>query len=160
MKIPLIIVLLSSIAALAFAYTAEHVYGLLPCILCIYQRIPYFINIFLVPYALILNNKLKLVLLVLCAISYLSGGLIASYHVLVEKGVIKLETSCEQQGESATTIEEIRNQLIGKPAAPCEKPQFVFLGVSMAGWNALFSFLMCFYVIYGLRKNFKTYVKP
>ena len=75
----------------------------------------------------------------LCGITLLIGAGIAGYHVGVENGKFHLENGCESSEPVATTLEELRNQLIGKPAAPCDKPQFVFLGISMAGWNFFFS---------------------
>ncbi|MGZ8994968.1 MAG: disulfide bond formation protein B, partial [Rhodospirillales bacterium] len=35
------LVLISSLFALAAAFLGEHVFGLEPCILCLYERVPY-----------------------------------------------------------------------------------------------------------------------
>ncbi len=82
---------------------------------------------------------MRMVLVALCAVTFLVGAGIAAYHVGVEHGKFQLEGGCESTDPVPSTLEELRNQLIGKPAAPCDKPQFVFLGISMAGWNFFFS---------------------
>jgi disulfide bond formation protein DsbB len=134
-----IFIMLFSALALGFAYTSEHIFGLLPCILCIYQRIPFFIVILLSLISLACHGKTRLVLVALCSIFILIDAGIAGYHLGVENGKFHVDGGCEAGDTKPTTIEEMRNELIGRAAAPCEKPQFVFLGISMAGWNFFFS---------------------
>jgi len=134
-----IFLILFSFASLAFAYTSEHMFGLLPCVLCIYQRIPFFVVLVLSLLSLAFKGKIRLALVALCGIAILTGAGIAAYHVGVEHGKFHVEGGCESNDAVPTTLEEMRNQLIGKAAAPCDKPQFIFLGISMAGWNFFFS---------------------
>ncbi len=134
-----IILIIISIFSLAFAYSSEHFFGLLPCILCIYQRIPYFIIILFAAISLIFRGKMRRILIFACGLLFLVEAGIAGFHVGVEKGLWKLEDGCQSSDPIPTTLEEMRNQIIGKPAAPCDKPQFIFLGLSMAAWNLLFS---------------------
>ncbi len=145
-----IFLILLSIASLAFAYISEHVFGLLPCILCVYQRIPYFVIILLV--SLVFKGKMRLLLVALCGITFLVGAGIAGFHVGVEHGKFHLEGGCEDANPVPTSLEELRNQLIGRPAAPCDKPQFVFLGISMAGWNFIYCVILIIFVNRKLRK--------
>ena len=83
----------------------------------------------------------------LCGVTLLVGAGIAGFHVGVENGRFQLASDCEVAAEVPSTIEEVRNQLIGTPAAPCNKPQFVFLGISMAGWNFFFSSFIGLYTL-------------
>lgn len=142
-----IFLILYSIAALVFAYTSEHMFGLLPCILCVYQRIPYFVVIFLGLLSLMFKGKVRLFLVALCGLTFIIGAGIAIYHVGVEHGKFQMEGGCESTDPTPSTLEEMRNQIIGKPAAPCDKPQFVFLGISMAGWNFFFSSFIGLYTL-------------
>lgn len=75
----------------------------------------------------------------LCGLTFLVGAGIAVFHVGVEHGKWQLEDGCVDTNPVPSSIEELRNQLIGRPAAPCDKAQFVFLGISMAGWNFFLS---------------------
>ena len=154
MHISIFLVLFSA-ASLAFAYISEHVFGLLPCILCIYQRITYFVIIFFGLLSLAFKGKMRLLLVALCGITMLTGAGIAAYHVGVEHGKFKIEGGCESNDPVPSTLEEMRNQLIGKPAAPCDKPQFIFLGISMAGWNFFFSSFIGLYTLGLVRKTWR-----
>lgn len=142
-----IILILYSITALAFAYISEHAFGLLPCILCIYQRIPYFVVIAFGLISLMLKGKAHLIFVALCGLTFLTGAGIAAYHVGVEHGKFQMEDGCQSTDPVPSSLEEMRNQIIGKPAAACDKPQFVFLGISMAGWNFFFSSFIGFYTL-------------
>jgi len=135
---------LLSVISLAAAYIAEYGFGLNPCTLCLYQRIPYAVVIGITLLALLCYKQHEWVLLLqlLCAIVFLIGGAIAFYHVGVEHHVFAGLTTCSGHGKTAMTIEEMRQQLIGTPAVRCDVPAFVFLGLSMAGWNMLWSFFL------------------
>jgi disulfide bond formation protein DsbB len=128
-----------SFSALAFVYTSQYAFGLMPCILCMYQRLPFFAVLLVSAISLFIKNKFRLVLVALCGALLLVGTGIAFYHVGVEQGKFEVEGGCEAGSEIPSTLEEMTTQLLGKPNVPCNKPQFVFLGVSMAGWNFLFS---------------------
>lgn len=131
--------LLFSAASLATAYTSQYGFGMEPCILCLYQRIPFFAVLVLSFISLFIKNKFRLALVALCGIALLIGAGIAFFHVGVEIGKFHTEVECGIEGNVPTTFEEMTTQIMGKPNVPCDKPQFVFLGISMAGWNFLFS---------------------
>jgi disulfide bond formation protein DsbB len=107
--------------------------------LCLYQRIPFFVVLVISLISLFLKGKLRLLLVALCGVILLIGSVVAFYHVGVEQGVFELSSGCEDTLAAPSTIEEMTAQILGKPHVPCDKPQFVFLGISMAGWNFLFS---------------------
>jgi disulfide bond formation protein DsbB len=76
-----------SIGSLASAYIAQYVFDLQPCILCLYQRAPYFIVLALSLVAFLFtckNNKITSYLILACAFSFLCGSVIAFYHSGVE----------------------------------------------------------------------------
>jgi len=126
--------------ALAMAYGSEHIYGLLPCVLCIYQRIPYFMVIILAVIANFTNHIIASLLIILCGLTLLIGAGIAAYHVGVEHGKFQMTEGCtDTSPDNVTTIEQLRNTIVGTPAAPCDKPALMFIGLSMAGWNAILS---------------------
>lgn len=153
-----IFLILLSIASLGFAYTSEHVFGMLPCILCVYQRIPYFMIIIFAGLSLAFKGIGRLIMVALCSLTLLVGAGIAGYHVGVENGKFQLEHGCESSDPTPSTMEELRNQLIGKPAAPCDKPQFVFLGISMAGWNFFLSSFAGLYTLMIVGRKIKLLI--
>ena len=67
------------------AYIIEFGLGHKPCKLCLYQRYPYFISIFLILNIIIVKKYIKPTLLLLSLVS-LSGSLLAFYHFGIEQG--------------------------------------------------------------------------
>lgn len=151
--------LLFSVLALGGAYTSQYVFGMEPCILCLYQRIPHFLVVFLSIISLFITKslKLRLFLIAMCGLALIVGGGIAFFHVGVEAGKFSLTNGCDVGSEAVpSTIEEMTTQLLGKPHVPCDKPQFVFLGLSMAAWNFLLSGSFGFITLINVSKNYKT----
>ncbi len=135
---PLLLVV--ALFSLASAYTAEYGFGLKPCELCLYQRIPYAVVavLGLVMLALRKNQKIAWLLLVLSAAVFAAGAALAFFHVGVEQHWWKGLEGCSG-GAIANTIEDLRAQIMGAPVVRCDQPAFVFLGISMAGYNVLWS---------------------
>ena len=136
------IAILMSVIALAAALISEYFFHLKPCILCIYQRIPYalIIGIGLLGMVLPKNGALMKAVIILIILLFVTNGGIAGYHTGVEKGIITMEVACDDAAAPVDSIEAMRAQLMGTNAVPCDKPQFVFLGLSMASWNMLYAF--------------------
>lgn len=129
--------LLISIVPLISVYIAQFGFALEPCILCIYQRIPYFIIIGLNIIPFVFKQRwLRKTIIILTMLALLIEASIALYHVGVEKGVFTMDC---QSTIDANNLEDLRQMLLKKPTVPCDKPQFVFLNISMAGWNFLYS---------------------
>jgi disulfide bond formation protein DsbB len=139
MHLSVILIAVSALSLIA-AYVSEHVFGLLPCVLCIYQRIPYFVIIGVCVLSMFVEGQKRAVLLAIAGITFWVGAGIAFFHVGVEQGVFVLEEGCVDSLSEIGSLEALRNAIVGKPAAPCDEPAFVFLGLSMAGWNFFFSF--------------------
>ncbi len=136
--------LIFSVSSLSAAYISQYEFGLFPCMLCLYQRIPFFFVAIVSALSLFIKGKLKLILVSLCGLALLVGAGIAFYHVGVEQGKFELSSGCDLNDAIPSTIEEMTQQLLGKPHVSCDKPQFVFMGISMAGYNFLFSAMVGF----------------
>lgn len=136
------LLLLYSVAALGGAYISEYGFGLEPCILCLYQRIPYFIVIVLGALGLTFARKFKKLLTIVSILTIFAGACIAFYHMGVEYKWFVMQTSCDNFDPAPTSFEELQRQVLGKTAVPCDKPQLVFIGLSMAGWNLVISLLV------------------
>jgi disulfide bond formation protein DsbB len=140
-----VFLLVSSLFSLMVAYIAEYGFGLKPCVLCLYQRVPYTVLIGLSLLSLLLMQKeiVRRLLPILALLILLVGAAVAFYHVGVEhKWFAGLDT-CSGQGSGVPkTLEEMRAQLLATKAVRCDQPQFVFLGFSMAAWNMLWSLFL------------------
>lgn len=109
--------------------------GLHPCEMCIWQRWPHGIAIVLALVAMVLHGrpdlsrKLTYAALAMIALS----GLIGFYHAGVEQKWWEGFTTCTSGG--GTTFEDIMNA----PLVRCDEIPWSWLGISLAGWNALIS---------------------
>ncbi|NUX01270.1 disulfide bond formation protein B [Wolbachia endosymbiont of Madathamugadia hiepei] len=129
------ILLLSSTVALVFAYVLEYFFNMLPCKLCIYERIVYYVTGLLAVAHMITNNKI-LVYAMFC--SYLVGAIISFYHVGLELRLFHDVLGCTEQASGNVSVEELRNNLLNPNYSPsCNRPHYV-LGVSLATWNLIY----------------------
>ncbi len=152
-------ILSASIGALGFAYTAEIGFGYEPCRLCLYQRIPFAITGILALFALtglmdgMRSDRTLSAIVTLCGVIFLIGGLLAFYHVGVEQHWWS-SAVCGGPGPNALTFEQMQQALIkGEPKA-CDTVDWQLFGISMAGYNILYSFMLaigCFASIKSLR---------
>ncbi len=128
------------VLALSLALIAQHVFGLAPCVLCLYQRIPFAVvagaSLLLI---LCKQPRLQRALLGLAAFAFAINTGIALYHVGVEQAWWQGTDACAGNSAQALgSIEALRTHLYGAPIARCEDPEFFFLGLSIAAWNVLY----------------------
>jgi disulfide bond formation protein DsbB len=143
-------VMAASIAILAAAYISQYGFGLKPCILCLYQRVPYFANI-AVGLAAFLTSfyapRLTKPLLFLAAMVFFADTAIAGFHVGVEYGWWKGLPSCGGD----ILPENVSIEALRASITRCDKPAWVLFGISMAGYNVLLSSGLGIGVLYFLR---------
>lgn len=134
-----IAIVLICVGTLAAAYLSQYGFGLKPCILCLYQRIPYFFAIGFGICGFIFQKHAKAFVLMATG-AFLANAGVAGFHVGVEQGWWPGLPSCGGQilPESAT-LEELRAALTQQEIVRCDKPAFELFGISMAGYNFLLS---------------------
>jgi len=142
---PIFIVLMASIAILAAVFTSQYGFGLRPCELCLIQRVPYGVAIFLalLGLGLRLDAKKSALLLGACALAFVVGGGIAFYHVGVEQHWWTGPTSCTGGLGTVHSVEDLA-ALLSKPIdiPQCDKVAWSLFGISMAGYNVLASLVL------------------
>ena len=138
-------ILFYSLLAIFFALYVEHVLGYKPCKLCLYQRIPYIVSIFIsfVGYNYFKNDKILILIVVIFSISVLISG----YHYGIENNIFEEFSGC-----TANTLEIIdKSELLkslNNNVSSCKDVNFKLFGISLAGINFLLSLLI---VIYSLK---------
>lgn len=146
------LVLVASVLSLATALIGEHVFGLEPCILCLYERIPYAVAGVLAGAALFLvrRNRWRSLLLGVAAGVFAIGAALAVYHVGVEEHWWGSIAACG--GELATGAEgEDLRYLSAADLKPCDQVDWRLFGLSLAGYNALFSLTLAGISVAGVR---------
>ena len=147
-------VILVSAVSLASALTAEHVFGLEPCILCIYQRYPFAFAIGIGVTGLFLTRHSmagRTLPLAFCGIAFLVNTGIATHHVGVEqKWWTSFSEGCAVEGiNSVQGSDQLLEQIMSSPVVPCDQIPWEdpIFGLSMAVYNALLSFGMTFFCL-------------
>lgn len=147
----LILLFSASFIALISAYVGQYFFGLEPCILCFYQRKVFLAIVGAIALTLTYfrSEKSKRITLYLCTVLLLLNFGIATYHSGVEWKIFAGPTTCSAaEANSANTIEELKDVLLKTRAVRCDEPQFFFLGLSMANWNALYCLALVLYIAF------------
>lgn len=135
-------VLIISIFVLGCAYFLQYISGHQPCNLCLIERIPYLVAIILILVILILN-KYKKIFSIIIALFFIFGTIISVYHIGIEENIFSETFICELGNNSlnSTSKEEILKEF-EKKTISCKDVTFRFLGLSLATFNAILSFLL------------------
>ncbi|MBT5415773.1 MAG: disulfide bond formation protein B [Rhodospirillaceae bacterium] len=140
------LVLAAAVLALASAFALQHLAGLQPCVLCVWQRYPYGVVIVLAALVLILPGQARWLLLA-AGLAFLADAGIAGFHVGVEQHWWEGTASCGTGGNAATSLADLKATLAAGPVPRCDEPQGVVLGISLAGWNGLFALAMATFTL-------------
>jgi len=140
------IVGLACCLVLATAYAFEYLANLQPCVLCIYQRIPYAVAIGLMLLAIILrkHSQANLILFIAASVVFAVGSAIAIFHIGVEQQLWQGTPECGNFINTAS-VEALRKQLLEQPIVRCDEVAWSLFGISMAGYNFLISTSLLLY---------------
>ncbi len=130
--------LLVPAALLAGAFGSQYLGGLFPCVMCWWQRWAHIAALAFALMSLAPMPDKGRSLVWLAAAAILTSGGIGVYHAGVEAGIFTGFTECTSSA-SGGSAEEMLNQILNSPMIRCDQVQWSFLGLSMAGWNAIVS---------------------
>lgn len=148
-----LITALISVFSLGLALFVEHVLEIPPCVLCIYQRIPYVILIIIGLIALY-SKKCPKLYFVLIILTISSSIAISGYHSSVERGISAGTTLCNPDVVMPDDMsnDQIKEMLYNREVATCTKAPFRIMMLSMTEWNCLFNIFLLGLLLY-LRKG-------
>ena len=143
-----ILILFYSLAAILFALYVEHILQYKACKLCLYQRIPYLLEIFIsfFGYNYSKNNKILILIIIIFSISFFISG----YHYGIENNIFDEFSGCSNNSLNITNKVELLESL-NNTIPNCKDVNFKLFGISLAGINFLLSLLI---VIYSLKTLF------
>ena len=130
-----IISLLSILSAIYIEYILEEK----PCVLCIYQRIPYLVSIFIC-FLGYYNNKSFFLIYCLLFI-FLISIILSGYHLGIENNIFKEFSGCTTNTNEILDKSILLNTLNNMPSS-CKNVTFKLLGFSLAGINFVLSFMI------------------
>ena len=122
-------------ALMAGAYGSQYIGGLSPCEMCIWQRWAHLAAIALAVTAFRIYPPIRRLIIVGAALAIIASGLIGVFHAGVEYGWWPGLTTCATAGSGSLA------DIMAAPLVRCDVPQWQFAGISLAGFNAIFSIL-------------------
>ena len=120
----------------AFIFQA---FGYAPCKLCLWQRWPHAAAIGVGAGVLLTGWR---PLSWLGAAAALTTAAIGLYHTGVERGLWIGPTSCTSNGVTGVSADELLAQILAAPLIRCNEVAWSLMSLSMASWNAVFSFAL------------------
>jgi disulfide bond formation protein DsbB len=135
-----LIALLLPLGLLAGAFGSQYLGGLSPCEMCWWQRYPHMVAIVLAALAFAgpAEASRSRGLTLLAALAIAVSGAIGVYHAGVELKIFEGFTTCTATASGGSSADLLR-QITASPLVRCDQVQWSFLGISMAGWNAILS---------------------
>ncbi len=135
-----LLALLTPAGLLAGALGSQYLGGLHPCEMCHWQRWPHYaaLALALLSFAMRGAADRGRSFVWLAALAILTSGLIGVYHAGVEAGIFEGLTQCATTAGGGSAA-DILKDILATPLVRCDQVQWSFLGISMAGWNALLS---------------------
>ncbi|MBO9440952.1 disulfide bond formation protein B [Phaeobacter italicus] len=137
----LLIILASagSAALLLGAFGFQYIGEMAPCKLCIWQRYPHGAAVVIGAVALTFP---LLILPYLGALAALATAGVGAYHTGVERGWWEGPSTCTSGPIGNLSADELMQQIMSAPLVRCDDVPWEMLGLSMASWNAVASFVL------------------
>lgn len=143
---------------IAGAWFFELVLDIRPCPLCLEQRYAYYLAI---PLAALIalgalkgvSRRLLVAGLVVLALALLANAGLGAYHAGVEWGFWQGPTDCSGPIVDFGNTGNLLDGLNKVKVIRCDQVQWRFLGLSLAGYNALISLVMAALAAWGIGKS-------
>jgi disulfide bond formation protein DsbB len=151
-------IMLIAAATIGGAWFFQLVLEILPCPLCLEQRYAYY---FVVPFAGLVAlaaargapRGVVLAGLAILWLTALGSAAFGTYHAGVEWGFWQGPTDCTGPMPNFGKAGSLFDQLDKVKVIRCDQVQFRFLGISLAGYNALISLLMAAIAAWGIART-------
>ncbi len=132
--------LLIPTALLAGAWGSQLLGGLYPCEMCLWQRWPHYAALVPAALAFAADGRTRVALVALAALLIAVSGAIGLFHAGVEYGWWRGITSCTSTVPlGGASADDRLAAILNAPLVRCDRAPWTLAGVSLAGFNALFS---------------------
>ncbi len=137
-------------AALLLGAWGFQALGYAPCKMCLWQRWPHGAAFLIGMLALVVP---LMFLPLLGALAAATTGAIGIYHTGVERKWWQGPDTCTSGDITNLSAEQLMDQIMGAPLVLCDVVAWELFGLSMASWNALFSFALAAIWLIAWRKR-------
>ena len=154
------ILFILSIIAITSALVAEFFFDLQPCKMCLKQRYPYYVIIFLATLFYIFKQNKNIWLFIFSQIALLYGFFYAVWHVGIEQKILPGPASCTGTLSQTNSIQNLKQQITNQAIVNCSEITWAVFGLSAATLNSLlllffltFNTIFIVQYFYGTKKN-------
>ncbi|MDR9484242.1 MULTISPECIES: disulfide bond formation protein B [Sediminimonas] len=140
-----------SAALLLGAFAFQHLGGLAPCKLCLWQRWPHGAAAAIGVLALLWAPGAAM-LAWAGATAAAATGAIGAYHTGVERGWWEGPDTCTSGPVGGQSSDDLFNQIMSAPLVRCDEVPWEMFGLSMASWNAIIAFALALIWIAAARR--------
>jgi len=145
-------ILLLCITSILYAFFVEYFLGYEPCILCKYQRAPYFLGLIIGFFGFFKPSNTKICIYIF--LTFLISMILSGYHVGIEQELYQSIFNCSDDNLSILEEDKLLKSLsVINP--DCRNVNFAVFGVSLATINFILSFVISSfsYYLYSYAKN-------
>ena len=139
-----LVILGYSIFAIIYALYVEYYLNYQPCKLCLYQRVPFILAIFVSFVGFNFPNKDEV--LIFLIITFAIGKIISGYHFGIENNIFEEFKGCSNFSLNITDKADLLKSL-NQTLPSCKDISFTLFGISLAGLNFLSSLLILIYSV-------------
>jgi disulfide bond formation protein DsbB len=140
------------------ALALEHMWGYVPCELCLKERIPYYVGIpaailAIVSAAMRMPVGVTRIFLGIAVIAMLVGTGLSIYHAGVEWKFWEGPSSCTSSIDSiAKSSKDLLSDLSNQHGPSCSDAALRIAGLSLAGWNVVATLVLATIGVFAARK--------
>ncbi|ACL60783.1 disulfide bond formation protein B [Methylobacterium nodulans] len=135
-----LVLLVAAAATVGGALVFQHGFGYVPCKLCLTERQPYYLALPLAAAAALLPARFARWVLAGLALLFLASAGLGAYHAGAEWGFWPGPSDCGGgAGPAPSDVKDFLKSLDTIRVVSCTDAAWRFLGLSLAGWNALIS---------------------
>jgi len=141
--------------ALCVAWLVQFGFGYAPCELCYWTRYAYWgvIAIGLITMWFSRKPKARKFWLTLTGIALLAVLGVSVFQVGVEQGWWHGTEACTGVSTAGMTTEQMMEAINNAPVVRCDQPAFLILGLSMAGYNIIYTVILAWFTFWGATRR-------
>ena len=131
-----------SMIAISSALIAEYIFNLEPCSMCLKQRYPYYFILVIFVLFLFIHQFPRILFYLGAQLASIYGLFYSIWHVGIEQKILSGPASCSGGLSISESVENLKEQIIGKAIINCEDVVWGFLGISAATINTFLLLLI------------------
>ena len=150
---PNLFIFIVSVCVVIFVHYLEYI-GFTPCQLCIYQRWPWYLIIFLSLISIFYNKKVYPYNKFIIFMIFVGSAAYAGWHAGIEWAFWEGPTTCETGTNKIESHDNLLENIQSiQSFVSRSEAGFRFLGISLAGYNFISSLIMAIYTFLFLRNE-------